>query len=156
MKYKMELTFGRYWRKFRQVVLGPIDAETKLGEPSTEPIGCTKSRADEVETEPEGTLADYDPSKLCSRRDFVTEIGVRPEELFPQLIEEHGGTLPQKEFTEFTNLSNSTISRLLQEMEDDGRIVRVQVGRENMVCLPEHAPSDGLPPTDRAESPPRI
>lgn len=155
MKRKMGLTFGRYWRKIRRAVLGPFEVEIELGASPAEPVEGTQSRTDKRETGLEETLTDYDPSKLCSRRDFVTEIGVRPEEFFPQLIEEHGGTLPQKKFTEFTNLSSSTISRLMQEMEDDGRIVRVQVGRENMVCLPEHAPSNGIHPTERTENPPR-
>ena len=127
-----------------------------MGGSSTDSVEAREPSGAEREPESEVPITDYDPSKLSSRRDFVTEIGVRPEELFPQLIEEHGGTLPQKEFTEFTDLSSSTISRILQEMEDDGRIVRVRVGRENMVCLPEHAPSNGVASPEPAETPPRI
>ncbi|QLG27446.1 hypothetical protein HUG10_07735 [Halorarum halophilum] len=72
---------------------------------------------------------------------------LQPDEFFTGLVEDEGGTLPQKEFTEFTDLSSSTISRILQEMENDGQVVRLQVGRENIVCLPEHVPSDDVTTT---------
>lgn len=76
------------------------------------------------------------------------ELGIPYDEFFCHLIEEQGGRLPQKTFNEVTNLSCSTVSRLLQEMEEDGQVVRVQVGRENVICLPEHAPSVGFSSPD--------
>ena len=121
---------------------------TDSAEHATEPGENRVSSPDEPGAESGGTLPDYDPSALCSQRHFLTELDLHPDEFVSRLLEDQGGTLRQKEFTEFTDLSSSTISRLLQEMEDDGEVVRVQVGRENIVYLPEHAPSDDVDSTD--------
>ncbi|QLG27185.1 hypothetical protein HUG10_06355 [Halorarum halophilum] len=108
------------------------------------------------DAEPGTGLFDYDPSELCSRKDFVLKLGVSHDELFCQLVEANGGTLPQKEFATYANLSSSTISRLLQEMEDDGQVVRVPVGREKVVCLPEYAPQNQLSATDDGDDTLRV
>lgn len=91
---------------------------------------------------------DYDPDTLCSREDFLLHLGISHDELFCHILEENGGQLPQKEFGNYANLSSSTISRFLQEMEADGQIGRVKIGREKMVFLPEHAPPELGPVTD--------
>lgn len=112
-----------------------------------------RSSSEAGEAGSEGPLGDYDPSALCSRRHFVTELGISHDEFFSRLIEEQGGSLPQKEFTEFTSLSSSTVSRILREMEDDEQVVRVQIGRENIVYLPENAPAGSVSRTDNADVP---
>ena len=101
-------------------------------------------------------LFDYDPSELCSRKDFILKLGIPHDDLFCQLLEANEGTLPQKEFASYANVSSSTISRFLQEMEDDGQVVRVQVGREKVVCLPEYAPETHLSATDDSDESLRV
>lgn len=96
---------------------------------------------------------DYDPSSLCSREDFLWELGIPCEEFFCRLVEEHGGSLPQQEFIEYANISKSTISRILQKMEADGMIEREQVGREKIVTLAGSAPSDTPSVTTEGDDP---
>lgn len=150
----MRSTLARIWQRLSKTA--PLEAEAV--DHSTEPVenrGSSpenrNSPSEEGETESEGALGDYDPSTLCSRRHFVTEIGIPHDVFFSRLIEEQGGSLPQKEFGEFTNLSSSTISRILREMEDDEQVVRVRIGRENVVYLPEHAPAGSVSTTDTTD-----
>ncbi|WP_449272357.1 helix-turn-helix transcriptional regulator [Halorarum halophilum] len=99
---------------------------------------------------------EYDPSEIRSQKDFLLKLGIPHYDLFCQLISENGGTLPQKGFATYANLSSSTISRLLQEMEDDGQVVRVRVGREKVVCLPEYAPETQFFATDDSDETLRV
>jgi uncharacterized membrane protein len=62
------------------------------------------------------------------------------EEVVYQLLTRHGGRLHQGEIVEATGWSKAKVSRLLAAMEDDGDIVKVPVGRENIVYLDGAAP----------------
>ncbi|QLG63292.1 helix-turn-helix transcriptional regulator [Halorarum salinum] len=145
----MELSLERIRRKVSETPLGAFVSVER----SAESWNGSETPTEQHDPELEGVLGDYDPSNLCSQRGFLFELGVTPDVFFRNLIEYNGGSLPQKEFGTYTNLSSSTISRLLGEMEDDGQIVRVKVGREKLVFIPEHAPSDGFP-SDDADGPP--
>lgn len=70
---------------------------------------------------------------------------IRDEERIRQLLSAHGGRLKQSQIVEATEWSKSKVSRLLSSMEDDAEITRVRLGRENLVCLRGHEPSDVTP-----------
>ncbi|QLG63579.1 helix-turn-helix transcriptional regulator [Halorarum salinum] len=129
----------------RRIVFGTSSTETAPAARTTDSVGSRARSSNGRDAGFGAPLPEYDPDALSSRRDFVVELGMPPEEFFPRLVAHHDGALPQKSFTEFTDLSSSTISRILGELEDDGRIVRVTVGRENAIVLPERAPQDGVP-----------
>lgn len=135
-------------RRIRRIVF-----ETPVTE--AESVGSRGSSSDERKGGSGEPLPEYDPDALSSRKDFLTETGMLPEKFFLRLVEQHDGSLPQKRFTEFTDLSKSTISRILREMEEDGQVVMVTVGRGNTVFLPEEAPTDGFPTADEPDSVPR-
>lgn len=78
------------------------------------------------------------------KADLLRKTGLRPEEYLLRELERVGGHLEQKEIVEYTGWSDSTVSRLLGQMEAQGRIVRVQIGRGNTVYLPEFAPDRGF------------
>ncbi|QLG28809.1 hypothetical protein HUG10_15230 [Halorarum halophilum] len=160
----MESTLTRIWQKVSRTASLGIESvgdstESVEARESSEEDASSEDRSsfgerssfEEGETGSESPLGDYDPSALCSRRHFVTELGISHDEFFARLIEDQSGSLPQKEFTEFTSLSSSTVSRILREMEDDEQVVRVQIGRENIVYLPEHAPAGSVSRTDTAD-----
>lgn len=70
-----------------------------------------------------------------------------------QILEEHGGRAYQRGFSRLTGWSDAKVSRVLSEMERNGLVTRYQVGREKIVCLPEHVPEfvsgdDSEPKTD--------
>jgi hypothetical protein len=70
---------------------------------------------------------------------------VRDEKRVRQLLSTHDGRLKQSQIVEATDWSKSKVSRLLSSMEDDAEITRIRLGRENLVCLRGHEPSDITP-----------
>lgn len=98
-------------------------------------------------TESDGTAIggnddyDFDPDEIERRVDMLKETGHPPAEFVTALLEAEGGDLPQQAFTDYTDLSESTVSRILQDLEEDDEIVRVEIGRQKVVFLPGEAPS---------------
>ncbi|GGL56226.1 helix-turn-helix transcriptional regulator [Halocalculus aciditolerans] len=70
------------------------------------------------------------------------------------LLEDHGGRMRQASIVDETDWSKSKVSMLLSDMEDDDRITRLRIGRENVVSLPGHEPDaarDNRPDPDPDE-----
>ena len=55
-----------------------------------------------------------------------------------RLLEANGGKMKQHEIVEETEWSKATISRTLSEMTDDEVIVKMPVGRENLILLEDY------------------
>ena len=68
--------------------------------------------------------------------DRVAPITKRGE--IERLLEANGGRMKQHEIVEETEWSKATISRTLSEMTDDEVIVKMPVGRENLILLEDH------------------
>lgn len=75
-----------------------------------------------------------------TRSELSAETGLQPETYVERLLEANDGRLRQSDVGERAQLSASTTSRLLSDMEEEGRIVRIPDGREKVVCLPTHVP----------------
>ncbi|GAA0222315.1 hypothetical protein GCM10009000_041380 [Halobacterium noricense] len=73
--------------------------------------------------------------------DFAFESGLTPEVHIVQLLKGRRGSLHQQELIAETGWSRSTVSRLLGEMEVRGEIIRVRLGNENVVYLPDSMPA---------------
>jgi len=56
------------------------------------------------------------------------------------LLEENGGRMKQVNIVEETGWSKSKVSMLLSDMEDEGEISKLRVGRENIISLDGHEP----------------
>lgn len=69
------------------------------------------------------------------------------EERIQQLLLEAGGRMSQADIVEETDWSGPSVSRKLSQMEEDGLITRVQVGRGNLVFLDGHQPDITSSPT---------
>jgi len=63
-----------------------------------------------------------------------------------QLLEDNGGRMKQTKIVEATEWSKSKVSMLLSEMEDDGEVTKLRVGRENIVSLPGAEPDAARSP----------
>lgn len=63
------------------------------------------------------------------------------------LIEQNGGRMKQVQIVGRVRWSKAKVSRLLRELEGEGRIRRIRFGRENLVYLADHEPR-GLGPRD--------
>ncbi|MFT4930553.1 MAG: hypothetical protein ACI91T_000424 [Natronomonas sp.] len=62
------------------------------------------------------------------------------EERVIELLKENGGRMRQVNIVEETDWSKSKVSMLLSDMEDDGTVSKLRVGRENIVSLSGHEP----------------
>ncbi|ELY48837.1 helix-turn-helix transcriptional regulator [Natronolimnohabitans innermongolicus] len=82
-------------------------------------------------------VADSEPP----HEEFLTD-----RERVQQLIRENGGRMKQSEIVNSVDWSKAKVSRLLAELEDDDRVTKLRLGRENLVCLPGHEPTASRSP----------
>ena len=73
------------------------------------------------------------------------------EERVIDLLEENGGRMRQVKIVEETDWSKSKVSMLLSDMEDDGTVSKLRVGRENIVSLSGHEPDAAGSPFEDVE-----
>ncbi|MFC6718250.1 helix-turn-helix transcriptional regulator [Natrialbaceae archaeon GCM10025810] len=57
-----------------------------------------------------------------------------------RLVEENGGRMKQSEIVDSVDWSKAKVSRLLADLEEDGDVTKLRLGRENLVCLSGHEP----------------
>lgn len=72
---------------------------------------------------------------------------------FTQMLENRGGRMKQVTIVSETEWSAATVSRVLSEMEADGRVHKIAVGRENVITLAGSEPEWYQPP-DATAAPP--
>jgi len=82
------------------------------------------------QTEPEDTLTDQE--RVCS------------------LIENNGGRMKQSAIVDSVEWSKAKVSRLLADLEEEGEITKLRLGRENLICMRGHEP-----PVSQSSDPPR-
>lgn len=89
-----------------------------------------------------------------SEADLLLEEGMTPRSYLHHLVETAGGRTRQKRLVAKSRLPESTVSRLLTDLESEGHLVRRRIGRENVVCLPgsEPVPFDPEESATRAKS----
>ncbi|WP_439027032.1 DUF7343 domain-containing protein [Haloarchaeobius sp. DT45] len=83
------------------------------------------------------------PEPAVSDEELLTD-----EDRVLTLLEEHGGRMRQSNIVDETDWSKSKVSMLLSEMEDEGDISKLRVGRENIVSLAGHEPDAAGSPFD--------
>jgi len=97
--------------------------------------------------EPGLSEPDDSPDELLDDDDVVT-----------RLLTDNDGRLRQSEIVASTDWSKAKVSRLLGEMESDGDIVKIRLGRQNLICLEGHEPELSKPmppPPEGARTKPR-
>ncbi|MFC7028007.1 helix-turn-helix transcriptional regulator [Halomicroarcula sp. GCM10025710] len=65
-----------------------------------------------------------------------------------KLLEDNGGRMKQVDIVDTTDWSKSKVSMLLSDMEDEGDISKLRVGRENIISLSGHEPDATKSPFD--------
>ena len=68
------------------------------------------------------------------------------------LLEENGGRMKQVNIVDETDWSKSKVSMLLSEMEDEGQISKLRVGRENIISKKGMEPEAAGSPFEDEES----
>jgi len=59
------------------------------------------------------------------------------EERVERLLKRNGGRMKQSDIVEKTGWSSAKVSQLLSEMDQEDRIDKLRIGRENLIALPE-------------------
>ena len=86
------------------------------------------------------TRSPSDPPTPPSRPPAPASSILTDEERVVGLLESNGGRMRQRRIVERTDWSKSKVSMLLSEMEDDGTVHKLRVGRENVISLPGSEP----------------
>ncbi|WP_394740465.1 helix-turn-helix transcriptional regulator [Natronococcus roseus] len=125
------------WYRTRRNEAPPDDSPGEIDEPTgprAEPSGAGAAAAEpEEQTEP-GSLTE---EELLTDEDRVVK-----------LIRENGGRMKQVNIVEETGWSKSKVSMLLSEMEREGDISKLRVGRENIISLEGFEPEAAKSPFD--------
>jgi len=64
------------------------------------------------------------------------------EERVERLLERNGGRMKQASIVKETGWSNAKVSQLLSSMEEEGRIDKLRIGRENLISFPDEDVTD--------------
>ncbi|WP_436908529.1 helix-turn-helix transcriptional regulator [Halosimplex marinum] len=74
--------------------------------------------------------------------DGIDEELLSDEERVEQLIEANGGRMKQAAIVQETGWSNAKVSQLLSAMDEEGRIDKLRIGRENLISFPDEDVTD--------------
>jgi len=74
--------------------------------------------------------------------DDIDEELLSDEERVERLIEANGGRMKQAAIVQETGWSNAKVSQLLSAMDDDDRIDKLRIGRENLISFPDEDVTD--------------
>jgi len=85
------------------------------------------------EPEPDGT-ADAETDTAAGESD---ETLLSDEERVERLLDRNGGRMKQATIVKETGWSNAKVSQLLSSMEEEGRIDKLRIGRENLISYPD-------------------
>jgi len=67
------------------------------------------------------------------------------EEMIRQFLLRNGGQAYQSDIVEHSGLSKSKISMVLSKMKDDGKIIKIRKGKENLIRLAKPADNETVP-----------
>lgn len=92
-----------------------------------------------------GAPASADPTQV-SEAEMLSD-----EDRVLKLLEENGGRMRQVSIVEETEWSKSKVSMLLSEMDEEGAISKLRVGRENIISLAGEEPEAARSPFEDEE-----
>ncbi|ARS88410.1 helix-turn-helix transcriptional regulator [Natrarchaeobaculum aegyptiacum] len=135
------LVLGAVWYRYRDVIVeDQRDPEVGPGPDrntsSTADLGSESSRSSNHDadgrgdTDPVPERASGSPGGPLPDDELLSD-----EDRVVSLIKDNGGRMKQVNIVEETGWSKSKVSMLLSDMEDDGTISKLRVGRENIISL---------------------
>ncbi|GAB3667957.1 helix-turn-helix transcriptional regulator [Halopiger thermotolerans] len=102
------------------------ESATDIGAHSTSETAA----ASQTQLEYEEADDDIDPELLSD------------EERVHRMLKRNGGRMKQATIVKETGWSNAKVSQLLSQMDEDGEIDKLRIGRENLITLPEVDPTE--------------
>lgn len=121
-------------------ILRPLRRALELASDARESLETDGEPTTGTESESSADPPATDAGDGLTKGEVPVETGLTPEEYVLRGLEASGGRLRQQDVIEYTGWSAATVSRTLSEMEADGLVVRIRLGRENVVCLPHSLP----------------
>lgn len=97
------------------------------------------------------TDAPAEPPANAGSADVEAEQLLSDEDRVLKLLEENGGRMRQVAIVEETEWSKSKVSMLLSDMDDEGDISKLRVGRENIISLSGEEPEAAGSPFEDEE-----
>lgn len=76
----------------------------------------------------------------------TTDRSVSNEEHVLALLQAHDGRMRQTAIVEATGWSKAKVSLLLAELDEEGQVTKIRVGRENLIALPGEEPAAAQAP----------
>lgn len=89
----------------------------------------------EETVQPDGTTVSKEPPDT-GESEIDMEL-LSDEERVERLLDQNGGRMKQANIVKETGWSNAKVSQLLSSMEDEDRINKLRIGRENLISFPE-------------------
>ncbi|MFC7076929.1 helix-turn-helix transcriptional regulator [Haloarcula halophila] len=114
-------------------VVGYMTRQGTGDEPATEPSG--------PDDDGQPPTADTDDESEDSTERIDTEL-LSDEERVERLLEQNGGRMKQARIVKETGWSNAKVSQLLSSMDEEGRIDKLRIGRENLISFPDEDITD--------------
>ncbi|MFW5924243.1 MAG: helix-turn-helix transcriptional regulator [archaeon] len=116
---------------------------------STTPVDATESDSSGDDwSRQTDKVRDTNRETVDERPDEPARSDSEKRERVLSLLEREGGQVRQSRIVDETGWSKTKVSRHLSSMADDGAIVKIQIGRENLICLPGHVPPAALEEDD--------
>ncbi|WP_336337574.1 helix-turn-helix transcriptional regulator [Haloarcula brevis] len=101
--------------------------------------GLPSATADDDGGDSAGTAA---PTSDTTDSEEVDVELLSDEERVERLLEENGGRMKQARIVSETGWSNAKVSQLLSSMDEEGRIDKLRIGRENLISFPDEDITD--------------
>ncbi|SEP22367.1 IclR helix-turn-helix domain-containing protein [Halogranum amylolyticum] len=121
---------------------------------STSPasVGSAESTTSTAPAAGDGSMETTDAEAADDELPFDLSDPLTDEDEVLKLLYEADGRLRQSEINNSTEWSKSKVSRLLSRMEDEGKIRKITIGRENLVTLADRVPQSAESPFDEDDS----
>ncbi len=94
--------------------------------------GAASDTPADAETETETAAGESDGGE-----EGIDEALLSDEERVERLLDQNGGRMKQATIVKETGWSNAKVSQLLSSMEEEGRIDKLRIGRENLISFPD-------------------
>lgn len=130
------------WTRIDPLLVSPLEAFPLVGGRRsvsvTEGRGTDSIRGDE----PSSSKDESGTGDISADGPAVTDEDLLPDDVRVQeLLKRDNGRMRQSTIVEVTEWSKSKVSRLLSRMAEEGKVIKIPLGRENLVCMPGHEPA---------------
>ena len=119
------------------LLVGAVGYMFKTG--YTDSLSSAAAGSDDNGADSAGTAA---PASDTEASDDVDVELLSDEERVERLLEQNGGRMKQARIVSETGWSNAKVSQLLSSMDEEGRIDKLRIGRENLISFPDEDITD--------------